>query len=127
YYMNGDVFTGGDSGIIDTHFISLIGAGVVVMLGVMNSIGSTTFSREGKNFWIQRTLPIKVQDQIIGRVLSSLFVQLIGIIALLSSLHFMIELKLENIFWITVIGLLGSIVMVEIGMVVDIFRPLLDW
>ncbi len=39
----------------------------------------------------------------------------------------MIKLSLGNIFWITFLGLLGSIVMTEIGMIVDIFRPMLNW
>lgn len=127
YYMNGGTFAGRTDSFFQGHIVSLIGSAVVVLLSGLNSVCSTTFSREGKNFWIQRVLPIKVQDQIIGRILSSLFIQLIGIIALLFSLYLVIELRIENIIWITILGLLGSIVMSEIGMVVDIFRPLLDW
>jgi len=55
--------------------INLIGVAFITFLGIVNSVCSTTFSREGKNMWIQRTLPIKVKDQIVGRVLASIFVQ----------------------------------------------------
>lgn len=108
-------------------FISLIGIGVIVAFAMLNSIGSTTFSREGKCFWIQRTLPIKPEDQIIGRVLSSLAIQVLGLIALIVSLSFIIKLQLLTIMPIIVIGLLGSIPMTQIGMVIDIIRPYLTW
>ncbi|QQY80010.1 ABC-2 type transport system permease protein [Keratinibaculum paraultunense] len=111
----------------NSHIVSLVGIGIITMFGVMNCVGCTTFSREGKSFWIQRVMPIKARDQIFGRILSSLFVQIIGIISLLASLAFIINIDFENIFWITTLGLLGSVAMTELGMVIDIFRPLLDW
>ncbi|WP_313756101.1 putative ABC transporter permease subunit [Tissierella sp.] len=107
--------------------ITLASIGFIVALGMLNSIGATTFSREGKCFWIQRTLPIKVEDQIIGRVLSSLAIQVLGIIALLISLIFIVKLDILNIIFIIILGLLGSIPMTELGMVIDILRPMLDW
>ncbi|MCQ4923507.1 hypothetical protein CIW83_02595 [Tissierella sp. P1] len=127
--------TGGDESLsamidmlgVDSGLIALAGIGLVVALGMLNSIGATTFSREGKCFWIQRTLPIKVEDQIIGRVLSSLAVQVLGIIALLVSLIFVVKLDILIILLIIFLGLLGSIPMTQIGMIIDILRPMLDW
>ena len=112
---------------VNTSLITLGGIAFVVSLGILNSIGATTFSREGKCFWIQRTLPIKVEDQIIGRILSSLVVQTLGIATLLISLGFIIKLDVLSIILIIILGLLGSIPMTQIGMVIDILRPLLDW
>ena len=100
---------------------------MVVIQGIMNSIGSTTFSREGKNFWIQRVLPIKAGDQIIGRVLACLVPQIIAIVALLLTLAFVVKLGVIEMLIITLLGLLGSIPMAELGMIVDILRPLLVW
>ena len=107
--------------------IALAGIGFIVFLGMLNSIGVTTFSREGKNFWIQRTLPIKVKDQIIGRILASIAIQILGLMALLGSLSFVVSLKLETIVLIGLLGLLGSIPMTQIGMIIDVIRPLLTW
>ncbi|OLS02990.1 putative ABC transporter permease subunit [Tissierella creatinophila] len=107
--------------------ITLVGIGFIVSLGMLNSVGSTTFSREGKNFWIQRTLPIKVSDQIVGRVLASIAIQILGLIAMITSLLFTIKLDMKAIILISTLGLLGSIPMTEIGMIIDITRPLLTW
>lgn len=129
------IITGGDEGIdgvmnligLNQDLIALAGIAFIVSLGILNSIGSTTFSREGKNFWIQRIIPIKSRDQIIGRVLSSLAVQLLGVISLTISLVFLIEIKLKTIILIAVVGILGSIPMTELGMLIDIIRPYLTW
>lgn len=108
-------------------WVALIGIGLISTLGIFNSVGSTTFSREGKNFWIQRTLPIKVMDQILGRVLASLFIQVLAVIILCVSLSFVVSLDITTIILITFLGLLGSIPMTQIGMIIDIIRPMLDW
>ena len=101
--------------------------GIVISLAIINSIGSTTFSREGKNFWIQRVLPIKASDQAIGRILSSLVVQMIGIAILIPAIFFIKSLSFMDIILIILIGLLGSIPMTQIGMLIDISRPMLVW
>lgn len=108
-------------------FVALVGIGFITLMGMLNSVGVTTFSREGKNLWIQRVLPIKTRDQIIGRILSSIAIQVLGLIALLVALTFIIKLKISTIILIAVFGLLGSIPMTQLGMVIDITRPLLTW
>ena len=109
------------------HLLTLAAVGMIVFLGIVNCIGATTFSREGKNLWIQRVLPIKARDQVIGRVLSSLAVQLIGIFTLILAIFFIKKISLMDILIIIVVGLLGSITMTQIGMVIDIARPMLIW
>jgi ABC-2 type transport system permease protein len=108
-------------------FVALVGIGFITAMGMLNSIGATTFSREGKNFWIQRVLPIKARDQIVGRVLSSIEIQVLGLVALLGALVFVIRLRISTIALISVLGLLGSVPMTQIGMVIDIIRPSLKW
>lgn len=116
-------------GFIETkpELIALVGIGFIVSLAMLNSVGTTTFSREGKNFWIQRTLPIKARDQILGRVLASIVIQVLGLIAMLASLSFTIDLDFKAIILISTLGLLGSIPMTQMGMIIDITRPLLTW
>lgn len=108
-------------------FIALVGIGFIVVLGMLNSVGTTTFSREGKNLWIQRTLPIKAKDQIFGRVLASMAIQILGLIALLVSLAIVVRINIQSVVLIIILGLLGSIPMTMLGMTIDIIRPLLTW
>ncbi|WFA09936.1 hypothetical protein [Tissierella sp. Yu-01] len=108
--------------------IVVLGAiGMIGALGILNSVGATTFSREGKHFWIQRTLPIKPAAQIMGRVLASLVIQVIGAVILIGSMLFIIRLDFISILLIIIIGLIASIPMTQIGMIIDILRPMLSW
>jgi ABC-2 type transport system permease protein len=114
--------------VVDNRFlIILAGAGMIALLGMLNSIGVTTFSREGVNFWIQRTLPISAVDQIFGRVLASLAIQGIGAVFLLASLFFISAPTFGDILMILLVGSTGSIAMTMLGMTIDIIRPLRDW
>lgn len=107
--------------------VVLIGVAMIGILGMLNCVGVTTFSREGSNFWIMRTLPIKAEDQILGRLLASLFIQVIGALVLIISIFFIIRLDLISITLIILLGLLASIPMTLLGMIIDIIRPLLTW
>lgn len=109
------------------HIVTLATIAFIAFLGIMNSIGSTTFSREGKNLWIQRTLPIRTEDQIIGRLLASLAIQVLGVVVTIISLILIIRLELINIILIILIGLFASIPMTQIGMCIDIIRPMQNW
>lgn len=125
--------SGGDTDMISQYIygvmdIVVLGSiGLMAFLGIINSIGVTTFSREGNNFWIQRTLPIKARDQIIGRTLASLCIQLLGIVILVVVLAFLIGIDFASIILIVVFGLFSSIPTTLIGMIIDISRPKLSW
>lgn len=107
--------------------IPLISTGFIVFLGVVNCVGCTTFSREGKSFWIARIVPIKIEHQIIGKILSSLFIQFIAIVSFLICISFLFTLSVVDILWITILGFIGSVPTTEIGMIIDVMRPLLEW
>lgn len=107
--------------------ITLVSIGIIVLLGAMNCVGCTTFSREGKSFWIARIVPIKIEHQIVGRILSSLFIQFIAIATFLICISFIFTLNVTDILWITILGFIGSVPTTEIGMIIDAMRPLLEW
>lgn len=111
----------------NVQIVTLATIGFISFLGMMNSVGTTTFSREGKNFWIQRALPIKAEDQILGRLLASLAFQVLGIVITLIALIFIIKLDFISILLIALVGLLASIPMTQLGMCIDIIRPMQNW
>ncbi|MGM0396221.1 MAG: putative ABC transporter permease subunit [Bacillota bacterium] len=108
--------------------ILVLGAiGVIASFGILNSLGATTFSREGTNMWIQRTLPIQPRVQVMGRVLSSVVLQIIGGVLLIGAILFIAPLNMLEIIIILLMGTGASIPLIMIGMAVDIIRPMLQW
>ncbi len=112
---------------VNSQYFVLGSIAMIVIQAAMNPVGATSFSREGKSFWIHRVLPIKVENQIIGRILASLVPQIISVLALLITFAFLLKISIINIILISLLGLLGSIPMIQIGMIIDIIRPLLIW
>lgn len=88
---------------------------------------STSISREGENIWIQRVLPIRIQDQIFGRSLVNL--SIIGLASMMSIVLSWILLRYPS--WVMLIifltSLFFSLPMTLAGLAIDAKRPKLHW
>lgn len=102
-------------------------AGALMLFAALNPTAVTTFSREGKCFWLSRIIPVSPKDQIIGRTLSPLLLQVILIIIILVGMNFIIPLKISTIIIGGVLGLAGTIPIILSGIFIDIQRPKLKW
>jgi len=107
--------------------INLALSAFIIFIAANNGIGATTFSREGKQFWISRVVPIKVEYQLMGKILSSILVQILALVVILGGALFIVPLRLSTILVVTILGILGSIPVTQLAMFIDITRPLLDW
>lgn len=106
-------------------FLSVI---IIGQVGLnLGTSASTSFSREGKSFWLQRTLPIKTEDQIKSRILSSFIVQWIGMIAMLITIIYFSKMSIVDILIVTISGAILLIPSIQINLLVDVSNPKLDW
>lgn len=101
--------------------------GFFVFFASCTPITATTFSREGKTNWIFRIAPIDSNTQIIGRLLSSIMVQLFTIIFSLIGMSFIINLNIETIIIAIIFGLILVVPIQLIGLIIDLNRPMLKW
>ena len=89
--------------------------------------GATSFTREGKNFWLVQTLPISTNDQILGRLLSAF---LVGVICCLP-INLIILIVLRPPLYILLPYILGILVAsffgASIGVWKDVAKPKLNW
>ncbi|MGX7071774.1 putative ABC transporter permease subunit [Helcococcus kunzii] len=72
----------------------------LVILGVMiitmfisntSETTSSTFTREGKNIWLMKSLPIKATDQVNGRILASVIITILSGIPMLLALMYLLR------------------------------------
>jgi len=114
--------------IMENREVLVLGSiGIIASFGILNSLGATTFSREGINMWIQRTLPIRPKVQIVGRTLSSISLQVLGGLLLVGGIYFIVPLRIHEVIIILLFGVCASIPLTMIGMAVDILRPMTGW
>jgi ABC-2 type transport system permease protein len=112
--------------MFENYFIFAM-AGGFMFFAALNPTAPSTFSREGKTFWITRIIPVSTRDHIIGKGLSPMLLQLLTIIIVSIGIRFYIPVKTAALLTSAVLGIAGSVPLVLAGLAVDISRPLLDW
>lgn len=107
--------------------IALVAAGVIILNNSLSSIASTAISREGKMFWISKHLPLSAREQVTAKLMHSMIFPIIGAILIALIPYFFFKLTAAYFFLIVVLGVLGSLPAAEIGLIIDLIRPNLDW
>lgn len=111
-------------------YFSIILAGSSLLLGFVsstNGVASTSISREGKSFFVNKFLPISYKNQIIAKVLSGIIISIIGMVTLIFTIIIIAKPSPLLIILITIIGMLVISFANFIGVLIDLFNPKLNW
>lgn len=92
-----------------------------------NGVSSTTFSREGRNFWMSKVIPVPYGMQIKAKLLHSYFLSSLGIVTAIAVSVYLLRLDILTTIMIFILALIGNFLLTSINMMVDLSRPLLDW
>ena len=106
----------------------------LIITSSMIPIASTTFSREGKNNWIMRSLPISSKNHIIGRIITPFFTQLLFNLIMITLIIIYLTINHINLNYSVLYGIMSlitSLIMTLplflIYLFVDLKRPMLKW
>lgn len=99
----------------------------MIFVSCSNSIATTAISREGKNLFILKYLPMKYKDQLIAKVLSAVILGTAGMITIIILGIILLKLPLDLILLMLVVGSLGILFTSFIGIFVDLNFPKLQW
>jgi ABC-2 type transport system permease protein len=95
--------------------------------GSLNGTASSTFSREGKEFWISQVIPVAGRDQAAAKFLHSYIVSVLGIAVAATVCVFAFHLHTGVILPAAALALAATVPLIVAGMAIDLARPLLDW
>jgi ABC-2 type transport system permease protein len=101
--------------------------GIAMFLTATNAITATSLSREGKEFFISKYIPLAYKKQIQAKLLSGFIFSGLGSLLLLIAANIMVPLDLANNITILVVSLVAIIPIIETGLLIDILHPKLDW
>lgn len=110
-----------------TPLLPLIVAGLITVFVLINPAVSSTFSREGKNIWILKNIPVKPQIQVYGKLLAGYSISFIA--AVLSAFMAMLSFRIPFISTVMAV-ILSAVALVPIsavGIYIDLKRPKLIW
>jgi ABC-2 type transport system permease protein len=117
-----NLFTKNNSDILV--FIVII---VLYVNGGINGTAASSISREGKNFWYSKTLPISYKEQIAGKYLHALGISIVGYIGGFIILFFILKINL----FLILKGTIPEFALITIGiafsLLLDLRKPILDW
>jgi len=106
---------------------TLVAACFMAVCSSLNGTASSTFSREGAQFWISKIIPVSPREQVTAKFLHSYMIALLGIAASTIVFVAFLHLKLGTLAPAWLLALAGSVPMTALGMIIDLARPLLDW
>ncbi len=101
--------------------------GFFAFFATSSATTATSFSREGKASWLTRIIPVSARDQIIGRSLTAVAIQGLGMLITLLAVIYYLPLNLSTILISTILGLAMSVPILFFGLLMDMNRPLLNW
>jgi len=108
-------------------YVLLGGLGLMLFTSGMNLVASTALSREGQTLWITKMIPVTAKQQVNAKLLIGLAVSAIGVLA--TALVMLIYFKLP-VLWVlgaSAAGIIGSVPMVVLSFLLDVFHPKLIW
>jgi ABC-2 type transport system permease protein len=106
--------------------ILAIVVGIGVFLSSANAITSTAISREGKQLYFMKYIPMPVKKQLMAKVYTGMLLSAFGIV-LLAVLAVIVGVDLLTALLALVLSLLAMSSGALVGLLIDAARPKLDW
>ena len=102
--------------------------GVIQITGLFNYTSITSFSREGKNAYIIKVLPISLYKQFIYKNIPQIFLNIISSIIILTVINFQIPaIGIKYVLVIFSLSVLITIINSFILSLIDLVMPRLEW
>lgn len=99
----------------------------MVFVSCSNAISTTTISREGKNLFILKYIPMKYKDQLMAKVLSAVVLGVAGMLMVCILGLILLKLPLDLVLLMIIVGFLGIVFTSFIGIFIDLNFPKLQW
>lgn len=99
----------------------------MVFVSCSNAISTTAISREGKNLYILKYIPMKYKDQLMAKVLSAVVLGVAGMSLVCIIAIILLKLSIDLIILMFIIGFLGILFTSFIGIFIDLNFPKLMW
>lgn len=101
--------------------------GVGFLMGSINIIASTAISREGKNFYFLKYIPVPYMTQIYAKIVSAFYVEAAALVIFYGIVFYLFRIDLLFFLLSLILIFLSSLVINQVGIFLDISWPKLNW
>ncbi|MGM0653180.1 MAG: putative ABC transporter permease subunit [Bacillota bacterium] len=102
-------------------------AGFIALMALFTPAASSSFSREGRQFWISQVIPVSAKEQVNGKIIYSYLVSALSIPLVLMVSLVILPLDPIELLLVIIIGLLASLPVIVVSLLIDLLRPYLNW
>jgi ABC-2 type transport system permease protein len=99
----------------------------MTVCGSINGTASSTFSREGAQFWISKVIPVAPREQAAAKFWHSYLVAALGVVTAGIAAGAVLHVGARELAVAAGLSLLAGVLLTAVGMAIDLARPLLDW
>jgi ABC-2 type transport system permease protein len=107
--------------------VLLIVAAFITMMTLINPAISSTFSREGRCFWMLKNVPVDTKLQVYGKYWAGYSISFLGALLAVVAAFVSFGLPLNMCLFIMVLCSVALIPVCVIGILIDLMRPKLVW
>jgi ABC-2 type transport system permease protein len=112
---------------ISNSMIYTIAVAVSLFVCSTNLAAPTSLSREGKNFWLSKVIPVPYKTQAYGKLIFSAVINMATIILCAAVVCVLYSGLLLPVAIACICGVIASFIPLSFNMMVDICRPKLKW
>ena len=99
----------------------------MTICGSINGTASSTFSREGAQFWISQVIPVAPREQAAAKFVHSYLVAMLGVVTASVVAAVFFHIRVAHLAPAFVLSMVAGVLLTAAGMMIDLARPLLDW
>ncbi|MBN2408548.1 MAG: hypothetical protein JXE07_02330, partial [Candidatus Aminicenantes bacterium] len=105
----------------------LVATMFIIICATVSGVASSSFSREGRQFWLSKVIPVDYRRQVLAKFIHSWSVALLGIVSATAVLVFRFHLPAGR--WLPGLALALPVTafLTVLNLAIDLSRPLLDW
>ncbi|MFW6288092.1 MAG: hypothetical protein ACOC2J_05005 [bacterium] len=108
-------------------YLVLIFSGILISPAIVSNISSTAITREGQAFWETKVLPISAEANIKYRILTTIVINILGILILSILSAYLLPVTLKMILLGIFLAVTTTFFLGTLDFIVNIYRPLLNW
>ena len=102
-------------------------AAFFLVCGCLNGTASSAFSREGRQFWVSKVLPVPWRQQVAAKFFHSYLISLLGTVVAAVSAAVVLGVRAPVLLGAVLLAASAAAALTVIGLRIDLARPLLDW
>ncbi|MDD3268735.1 MAG: hypothetical protein PHX14_05390 [Syntrophomonadaceae bacterium] len=101
--------------------------GIIVFMTGSNAITATSISREGREFFISKYIPLSYRKQILAKLLSAYLLGVSGAVLLVIAVRVLMPLDNSLIAMLLGVSMVAITPVIEAGLIIDLYNPKLNW